>query len=136
MEDRTLKDLNQFTGSEIFVPYTYGGLEFKFSEGAHHIADVGKSYWMIDKILKQHLDFVSRNKQQVINIWELIVKTDKTGCLKCTDQNGNLMYYEPIKDVSFPFCVSLWLVGSFLILPTEYEHTKSLMEIKQFKTKC
>jgi hypothetical protein len=121
MSTKTLNaaDLIHFTGSEQF--YRHGiNRSVVFSEGAHHVAEAGGAYWLLDEIalIQRHDPRVAAEEFQV---WKLTVRPDRTASLVCEDGNYNVVFSKEIAFTDFPLdTIALWFANNTIYLPSEH----------------
>jgi len=114
--DLNQRSLDQFTGTENYYKHMLSG--YTYTDGIKYLAEKGKSYWLIDKIL-----ILTRytKKLQEFGVWELVVSEDKTAVLTCEDGNGHKLYTETIDYTDFKLDkVEVWFESGVLILPSEH----------------
>lgn len=112
----TQNDLSQFTGTERHFRHALSG--YVYTDGVQYLAEKGKAYWLIDKIL-----ITTRHKQklQEWGAWKLTVNKDNTALLVCEDGNGYVLHKEKLDYTDFPLeTAELWFMNNTLILPSEY----------------
>lgn len=121
MTTKTLRadDLGQFTGSETFYRH---GLNRKviFTEGAHHVAEAGGAFWLLDEIaLIQPYD--ARIRAEEFQVWKLTVRPDRSAALVCEDGNNNVVFSKEIEHTDFPLDeITLWFANDTIYLPSEH----------------
>ena len=71
----TQTDLDMFTGSEQFYRHSINR-KVIYTEGAHHVAEAGGAYWLLDEIalIQPHAARVAAEEFQV---WKLTVRPDR-----------------------------------------------------------
>ena len=76
-------DLAMFTGSETFYRH---GLNRKvvFTEGAHHVAQAGGAFWLLDEIALIQ-PYEPRVAAQPFQVWTLNVRANRTAALTCEE---------------------------------------------------
>ena len=121
MTTKTLQasDLAQFTGSETFYRHALNR-KVVFTEGAHHVAEAGGAFWLLDEIaLIQPHD--ARVAAEEFQVWKLTVRPDHTATLVCEDGNYNVVFGKEIPFTDFPLeAITLWFANNTIYLPSEH----------------
>ncbi|MFZ0774251.1 MAG: DUF6876 family protein [Candidatus Sulfotelmatobacter sp.] len=121
MTTKTLSksDLAQFTGSDNW--YRHGiNRNVLFTDGAHHVAEHGGAYWLLDEIaiIQPYNKHVAAEEFQV---WKLTVQPDRSATLTCDDGNGNIVFTKKIEYTDFPLNeITLYFANNVIHLPSEY----------------
>lgn len=112
-------DLEQFTGSESFYRHSINR-KVVFTEGAHHVAEAGGAFWLLDEIaLIQPYDM--RVAATPFQAWTLTVRDDRTATLDCADGNNNVVFTKEIAFTDFPLkTITLWFANHTIYLPREH----------------
>ena len=112
-------DLAMFTGSETFYRHALNR-KVVFTEGAHHVAEAGEAFWLLDEIaLLQTHD--ARVGAQAFQAWTLTVRPDRTAALVCEDGNENVVFTKEIPFTDFPLeTITLWFANNTIYLPREH----------------
>jgi hypothetical protein len=115
----TEADLAIFTGSETFYRHAINR-KVVFTEGAHHVAQAGGAFWLLDEIaLIQPYD--PRVAAQEFQVWTLTVRADRSAALVCEDGNYNIVFTKEIAFTDFPLeSVTLWFANDTIYLPGEH----------------
>ena len=114
-------DLNNFTGTEHHYLHQLSG--FKYTDGVQFVAEQGKAYWLLDKILitMRHEKKFQKTEYQEFTVWKLQVQPDKSALLIAEDGNDNKLFEEKINWTNFPLPkIDLWFEQGCLILPSEH----------------
>jgi hypothetical protein len=107
--------LRQFTGTEQWYRHLSGYL---YTDGVQYVAQEGKAYWLIDKIL---FTIMKTKALQEFGAWKLTVNEDKSAILVCEDGNYHELYSEEIDWTDFSLdTIELWFENGVLILPSEH----------------
>jgi len=121
MTTKTLSaaDLGIFTGSETFYRHAINR-KVVFTEGAHHVAEAGGAFWLLDEIaLIQPYD--ARVAAEGFQVWTLTVRPDRTAALVCEDGNNNIVFSKEIPFTDFPLeTIMLWFANNTIYLPSEH----------------
>lgn len=121
MTTKTLNaaDLDMFTGSDTFYRHAINR-KVVFTEGAHHVAEAGGAFWLLDEIaIIQPYD--SRVSSQPFQVWTLTVRPDRTAALVCENGNGNIVFSKEIPFTDFPLeTITLWFANNTIYLPREH----------------
>lgn len=121
MTTKTLRvaDLDMFTGSETFYRHALNR-KVMFTEGAHHVAEAGGAFWLLDEIaLIQPYD--ARVAAEEFQVWKLTVRPDRTATLVCEDGNYNVVFSKEIEFTDFPLdTITLWFANNTIYLPSEH----------------
>jgi hypothetical protein len=115
----TNADLDMFTGSETFYRHPLNR-KVVFTEGAHHVAEAGGAFWLLDEIaLIQPYD--ARVAAEEFQVWKLTVRSDRTAALVCEDGNYNVVFSKEIAFTDFPLdAITLWFANNTIYLPSEH----------------
>lgn len=113
------EELRQFTGSEHWYRHSLVRT-ILFTDGAHHVAEKGGAYWLLDEIaLAQRFD--KRVARQHFQVWTLTVKPDRSATLSCGNGNGRTVMEKTIPWTDFPAeRVELWVADNTIYLPSEH----------------
>jgi hypothetical protein len=121
MTTKTLRadDLRNFTGSETFYRHALNR-KVIFTEGAHHVAETGGAFWLLDEIaLVQPYD--ARVAAEEFQVWKLTVRSDRSAALTCEDGNGHVVFTKEIPFTDFPLDeITLWFANDTIYLPSEH----------------
>jgi len=121
MTTKTLRaaDLDMFTGSETFYRHALNR-KVVFTEGAHHVAEAGGAFWLLDQIaLIQPYD--ARISAEEFQVWTLTVRPDRTATLVCEDGNHGIVFSKEIAFTDFPLdTITLWFANNTIYLPSEH----------------
>ncbi len=111
-------DLDQFTGSEHWYRHPlYPSITY--TDGAHHVAEAGGAFWLLDVIVSHQHD--ARVRRHEFQVWTLKVAADRTGTVTCEDGDGAVITTQSIPFTDFPLQeVTLWLQNAVIFLPSEY----------------
>jgi hypothetical protein len=108
-----------FTGSETFYRHALNR-KVVFTEGAHHVAEAGGAFWLLDEIaLIQPYD--ARVAAEEFQVWKLTVRPDRTATLVCEDGNYKVVFSKEIAFTDFPLeTITLWFANNTIYLPGEH----------------
>ena len=112
-------DLAQFTGSERWYRHSINR-SILYSEGAQHVAEHGRAYWLLDEIaLIQPYD--KNVAAEEFQVWTLTVRPDQTAILTCDDGNDTVVFSKEIQYTDFPLeTIKLYFANNVIHLPSEY----------------
>lgn len=112
------QDLQQFYGTEHYYRHPIFR-DYLCTDGAQYLAEKGKAFWLIDKILACQ-SCVKNLEGEDFCVWELTKREDRASLI-CTDGNGQKLYSETVLYTDFPLTsVQLYFVSNVLMLPSEY----------------
>lgn len=118
MNDRTLSQLKQFTGSEEWYRHPLNQ-SVTYTKGAQYVADNAGAYWLLDEIALAQID-VAVLKKQPFQVWKLDVK-GSGAVLSCEDGNSANIFTKEIASTDFPEPgITLWFTDNVILLPSEY----------------
>ncbi len=120
MSSKTLRasDLAQFTGSEVWRRHPLCP-SITYTDGAHHVADAGGAYWLLDAIVSHQQDEIVR--AEPFQVWVLMVAEDRSAVLICEDGDERRITSQHIPFTDFPLPeITLWLQNNVIFLPSEY----------------
>lgn len=120
MTHKTLNeaDLAMFTGSETFYRHPINR-KVVFTEGAHHVAEAGGAFWLLDEIALVQ-PYEAAVAAQPFQTWTLTVRADRTAALVCEDGNYNVIYTKELSFTDFPLeTITLWFENDTIYLPSE-----------------
>ncbi|MBX3045201.1 MAG: hypothetical protein KIT33_10305 [Candidatus Kapabacteria bacterium] len=110
--------LDQFNGSENYFkhPLIKGVV---YTDGVREMAQICKSYWLIDACLSWQLD--KKVSNQEFQVFKLKVHEDKSATLNIEDGNYNIIAKQEIEFTDFPLDeIELYFSNSVLYLPSEH----------------
>ena len=112
-----LQELAHFTGC--LERYRHWTRRLIYTPGIQHLAENAGAYWLIDLVASwQTKPEVTKENFQ---IWQLVVRTDRTATATATADDQRLLASQDIPDTDFPLAeITAWLVDGTLILPGEY----------------
>ena len=89
------------------------------TDGAHHVAETGGAYWLIDEIaFGQSEPHIAAEEFQV---WRLKVTPDQTATLTCDDGNDRIILTKSINYTDFPLDeIGFYFTDNVIMLPNEY----------------
>jgi len=112
-------------------------LDFQFYEGKAYPTHPGKDAllmtsgvvkmmelchagWLVEKIVQAQ--FSGPHKNELFQVWKLVVRPDKSALLMADDGNGKVISEEKIASTDFPLSegISLFLTNGTIMLPSEY----------------
>lgn len=116
--DNLTTALAQFTGSENWFRHDLLR-SHRYTDGVRYLAEAAGAYWLIDAIFSHQVTpSVAREDFQA---WELQRNEDGSWTLAATDGNDRFIAVQQIEHSDFPLDkVTLFLIDSCLLLPTEY----------------
>jgi hypothetical protein len=105
-------DLVQFTGSETFFRHPLNR-KVVFTEGAHHVAEAGGAFWLLDEIALVQ-PFEPQLAREEYQVWKLTVRPDRSATLTCEDGNRNVLLTKAIPFTDFPLDeITLWFAKPY-----------------------
>lgn len=118
MNDRTLSQLKQFTGSEEWYRHPLNR-SVTYTQGAQYVADNAGAYWLLDEIALAQIG-LSVVRAQPFQVWKLDVKGSRA-TLSCEDGNHANIFTKEITFTDFPEPgITLWFTDNVILLPSEY----------------
>ena len=113
--NQILEDLNSFTGT---VNYYKAGLGIHYTDGVKHLADVCKSYWLIDMIVSWQVD--KRVRKEEFQVCRLAVE-NQIAVFTIEDGNGNIVAVQEIAYTDFPLPnIEILYSNKIIYLPSEH----------------
>ena len=120
-------ELAHFTGTETYTNLRYPWLRAKFllTEGAKHLAEKAKAFWLMDAIASHQTNKVVA--AEPFQVWILTVNEHRQATLTCNDGNNTLLTFQKIDYTNFPLSeITLYasqdeyLGGRVVMLTSEY----------------
>lgn len=112
----TNSDLANFTGTEQIYRHNLVR-HIRYTDGVHHVAEVGEAYWLLDKIACAQIE--RRHAEQEFQLWTLTVSDSHLANLICTDGDGTVISTERIGFNDFPL-PEFYVTNNTILLPSEY----------------
>lgn len=125
----TESDLAQFTGTASYYKHGFGNsvlTNLVLTDGAKHVADEGKAWWLIDAIAShQTNNLLDDPMLRDMQFWKLQVNDDRSAVLICERDANDVALTQDIPFTDFPLKeIRFYLVRSeryrVLMLPSEY----------------
>jgi len=105
-----------------FVEFSSG---YFLSEGLFRISGETQCYWLLQIICFQE----KAGGQQLMEFWNLKRTEGLEYLLQCRDSSGNALFENTFISPDFLFDeITIWKMGSYLILPTEYNEFVKLIK--------
>jgi hypothetical protein len=120
-------ELAGFTGTESYTNLRYPWLRksFLLTDGAKHLAEKAKAYWLMDAIASHQTNKAVAAEE--FQFWKLTVNERCEAVLTCTDGNNKQLVRQDIPLTDFPLnSITLYaaldecLVGLVVMLTSEY----------------
>ena len=120
-------ELAHFTGTETYTNLRYPWLRAKFllTEGAKHLAEKAKAFWLMDAIASHQTN--KKVASEPFQVWQLTVNEKHEASLTCTDGNETVLARQEIPYTDFPLSeITLYasqdeyLGGRVIMLTSEY----------------
>lgn len=120
-------ELAHFTGTESYTNLRYPWLRKRFllTDGAKHLAEKAKAYWLMDAIASHQTN--KSVAAEEFQFWKLTVGEKREAILICTDGNDHELVRQDIPFTNFPLnSISLYaaldegLGGLVVMLTSEY----------------
>jgi hypothetical protein len=120
-------ELAHFTGTESYTNLRYPWLRKRFllTDGAKHLAEKAKAYWLMDAIASHQTN--KSVAAEEFQFWKLTVGEKREAVLICTDGNDHELVRQDIPFTDFPLnSISLYaaldecLGGLVVMLTSEY----------------
>lgn len=120
-------ELAHFTGTETYTNLRYPWLRSRFllTEGAKHLAEKAKAFWLMDAIASHQIN--KKVASESFQVWELTVNEKREAILTCTDGNQHTLAHQEIPATDFPIkSITLYaaqddcLGGRVVMLTSEY----------------
>jgi hypothetical protein len=120
-------ELAHFTGTESYTNLRYPWLRKRFllTDGAKHLAEKAKAYWLMDAIASHQTN--KSVAAEEFQFWKLTVGEKREAVLICTDGNDHELVRQDIPFTNFPLnSISLYaaldecLGGLVVMLTSEY----------------
>lgn len=107
-------DTSQFTGTSTWWRHPLN-LSVTYTDGARHVAEKGKAYWLLDRIA------LSKPRNTNFQVWNLEVNDDSTATITVTDADDNLIETIELVYTDFPPPgVKLFFIDNVILVPSEY----------------
>lgn len=114
-----ITELQQFTGTEYYYNHQVGNLKMFLTDGTKYLAEKAQCYWLMDLILSYQ--YKSLMEIESFQVWKLKKQADRSWIITCTDGNDKALAEQVIQFSDFPLPeISIWLVDSVAMLPSEY----------------
>jgi hypothetical protein len=120
-------ELAHFTGTETYtnLPYPWLRSKFLLTEGAKHLAEKAKAFWLMDAIASYQTNKLVA--AEPFQVWILTVNDKHQAILTCTDGNETVLARQEIPCTDFPLqSITLYasqdeyLGGRVIMLTSEY----------------
>ena len=115
---QSLKELDNFTGTEFYHKSTFGKL--KLTDGINFLRNKVNCFWLIDIVESvQHLKKINDNKEFLV--WKIEVKEDKWKVSVKIDTDEPTLYEQEGTYTDFPLKeFEFYQINDVLLLKSEY----------------
>ena len=114
----TKQSLAGFTGTTTWYRHWMHSL-ITYTDGVKYMADEGGAHWLIDEIVfaQAKVEVAKEDFQS----WMLVVHTNGSATLTCTDGDENVVFTKQISYTDFPLPdIILYYANKTLYLPSEH----------------
>lgn len=92
---------------------------FTMTDGVKHLAEMCKSFWLLDVILSHQVH--AKVRKQAFQVWKIKHLGNDKFAVTCEDGNNNKVTEQIIEYSDFPYEeATIWLTDNVLLLPCEY----------------
>jgi hypothetical protein len=100
-ENDWVSNLDGFTGTEAYHPWSILFRKAVLTDGAKYLADKAGAYWLMD-VIASHQVLLLKNKEHWFQVWHIEVGDNNNAVITCDDGNGNVLARQEIEYTNFP----------------------------------
>lgn len=113
------RELRMFRRSE--TRYAHASNQLQYTEGVRFLVERTATEWLVDLIAKLQVVALHDSKLAFFQLWELIVKGDRSARLICSRSSDDPVFCQRIPFTECPLSyVSVYVQWGVLMLPSEH----------------